>query len=412
MALRTLSQFKSPLPKLPSPSPSPKQPNHISSFLRFPSRRRRPAGAVALSPPPFSCSSGYGDYQPEKTAHSRPPEIPWSKDLANSVHLIGNIGASVQIKQLSSGKVLAWTSLGVKKSSSETSWINLTFWDELAHIAFQHVEKGNQVYVSGRLVSDTTEGEDDKPRVFYKVVVQQLSFIEKTIPSVSFYEQRTDSVNSEKSPQRKETSRDGRNPGLAARLGEDRNKISGVNEKPQADRTNNQVEMVRHLGGQQPEETEAGEQPLDRAVRDTPQQEHKPANRPLRLRSEEFLQQSNPIRIRGLESTFVEFLFWERGPKNENYASNSFASVSTVELWQAFFANPVDWWDNRKNKRNPKYPDFKHKDTGEALWIEGRSNPSWVKGQLAILDERMGSFQGHGSNSTGSLLIANDFTSF
>ncbi|KAK8919084.1 hypothetical protein KSP39_PZI021919 [Platanthera zijinensis] len=296
MALHTLSQFKSPLPKLPSPSPSPKQPNPFSSFLRFPSRLRRPAGAVALPPPPFSCSSGYGDYQHEKTAHSRPPEIPWSKDLANSVHLIGNIGASVQIKQLSSGKVLAWTSLGVKKSSSETSWINLTFWDELAHVAFQHVEKGNQVYVSGRLVSDTTEGEDDKPRVFYKVVVQQLSFIEKTIPSVSFYEQRTDSVNS--------------------------------------------------------------------------------------------------------------------GPKNENYASNSFASVSTVELWQAFFANPVDWWDNRKNKRNPKYPDFKHKDTGEALWIEGRSNPSWVKGQLAILDERMGSFQGHGSNSTGSLLIANDFTSF
>lgn len=23
---------------------------------------------------------------------------------------------------------------------------------------------------------------------------------------------------------------------------------------------------------------------------------------------------------------------------------------STQELWQAFFANPVDWWDNRKNK--------------------------------------------------------------
>lgn len=40
-------------------------------------------------------------------------------------------------------------------------------------------------------------------------------------------------------------------------------------------------------------------------------------------------------------------------------------------------------------QRNSKYPDFKHKDTGEALWIEGRNNPPWVKSQLAILDTRM-----------------------
>ena len=48
--------------------------------------------------------------------------------------------------------------------------ISLTFWDELAHVAFQHVEKGQQVYVSGRLVSDTVEGDDEKDRqVYYKV---------------------------------------------------------------------------------------------------------------------------------------------------------------------------------------------------------------------------------------------------
>jgi len=26
------------------------------------------------------------------------------------------------------------------------------------------------------------------------------------------------------------------------------------------------------------------------------------------------------------------------------------SSRSTEELWQAFFANPLDWWDNRTNK--------------------------------------------------------------
>lgn len=30
--------------------------------------------------------------------------------------------------------------------------------------------------------------------------------------------------------------------------------------------------------------------------------------------------------------------------------ANPNGAVSTEQLWQAFFANPVDWWDNRKNK--------------------------------------------------------------
>ncbi|CAA3003999.1 Hypothetical predicted protein, partial [Olea europaea subsp. europaea] len=68
------------------------------------------------------------------------------------------------------------------------------------------------------------------------------------------------------------------------------------------------------------------------------------------------------------------------------------------EIWKAFFANPLEWWHNRKNKRSPNYPDFKHKDTGEALWVESRYNPPWVKSQLAILDSRMESFLDHSSS--------------
>ncbi|KAL0864416.1 hypothetical protein Bca101_043534 [Brassica carinata] len=34
-----------------------------------------------------------------------------------------------------------------------------------------------------------------------------------------------------------------------------------------------------------------------------------------------------------------------------------------IDLWEAFFANPDDWWDRRRSKKNPRLPDFKHKDT-------------------------------------------------
>lgn len=217
----------------------------------------------------YRCSVDYNDHH-EPMARPKPSEIPWRKDLCNSVHLIGNVGAPVQIKHLSSGKVVAWSRLAVKKSSTDTIWINLTFWDELAHVAYQHVDKGQQIYVSGRLVSDTVDTDEGKQQIYYKVVVQQLNFVEKSSSSMSSFDR-------------------------------------GLN----------------------------------------------------------YMASSTKL-------------------------ANPNGAVSTEQLWQAFFANPVDWWDNRKNKRSPKYPDFKHKDTGEALWIEGRYNPPWVKSQLAILDSRMG----------------------
>jgi len=30
--------------------------------------------------------------------------------------------------------------------------------------------------------------------------------------------------------------------------------------------------------------------------------------------------------------------------------------------WERFFQDTNAWWDNRTTKRNPKQPDFKHKD--------------------------------------------------
>lgn len=170
----------------------------------------------------------------------------------------------------------------------------MTFWDELAHVASQHLEKGQQIYVSGRLVSDTVETDDGKQQTYYKVVVQQINFIERGAAPVSLYDGDSNSL--------------------------------------------------------------------------TP------------------------------------------GRKQNVYAANNPGSVE--ELWQAFFANPVEWWDNRKNKRSPNYPDFKHKDTGEALWVEGRYNPPWVKSQLAILDARMESFHDQNASMNLSFTAADSFPAF
>ncbi|XP_057531907.1 protein OSB1, mitochondrial-like [Amaranthus tricolor] len=55
-----------------------------------------------------------------------------------------------------------------------------------------------------------------------------------------------------------------------------------------------------------------------------------------------------------------------------------------LHLWQLLFASPDEWHDQRRSKTNPKQPDFKHKSTGEALWLSA-SDPPWVKKQVELL---------------------------
>lgn len=64
----------------------------------------------------------------------------------------------------------------------------------------------------------------------------------------------------------------------------------------------------------------------------------------------------------------------------------SVASKDVEGRWAALFCSPNDFWDNRATKRNPKAPDFKHKETGEALWVESRGTPAWVASSLKELD--------------------------
>uniref|UniRef100_A0A2P2JYH9 Uncharacterized protein MANES_05G084100 n=1 Tax=Rhizophora mucronata TaxID=61149 RepID=A0A2P2JYH9_RHIMU len=286
MALeQALSSLHIPLTNAQTPALS------VNHFFSYPGPRTR----WHCSDFALRCSVDYRDQSYNQAVqYPKPAEIPWKKELCNAVHLIGVVGAPVEIRHLPSGKVLAWTRLGVKKSATDTFWISLTFWDELAQVAFQHLEKGHQIYVSGRLISDTIESDNGKAQTYYKVVVQQLNFVERSFPSTASY-----------------------------------------------DRDSNTMTTGRKLG---------------------------------------------------------------------NNAANNTASIQ--ELWQAFFANPLEWWDNRKNKKTPKYPDFKHKDTGEALWVEGRYNPPWVKSQLAILDERMGSLNSQDSGMHVTSMARDDLMPF
>lgn len=62
------------------------------------------------------------------------------------------------------------------------------------------------------------------------------------------------------------------------------------------------------------------------------------------------------------------------------------ATVAKDEAWQSFFASRSFWTDYRSKKANGQvkssFPDFKHADGIQALWLDSKSTPSWVAQKL------------------------------
>ncbi|XP_077238379.1 protein OSB2, chloroplastic-like isoform X2 [Tasmannia lanceolata] len=60
------------------------------------------------------------------------------------------------------------------------------------------------------------------------------------------------------------------------------------------------------------------------------------------------------------------------------------AEEPVQSFWRDLVANPKQWWDNRMDKLNglvsPRYPDFKHKETKLAVWLD--CAPQWVLSEL------------------------------
>ncbi|CAN6292700.1 unnamed protein product [Urochloa humidicola] len=79
--------------------------------------------------------------------------------------------------------------------------------------------------------------------------------------------------------------------------------------------------------------------------------------------------------------------------------------IDRLHLWQVFFANPYEWWDNRQSKPWASYPDFKHNDTREKIWLHP-DNPPWVRKQLELHDLEVAE-NGHKGN--GRLLKNHDW---
>ena len=87
----------------------------------------------------------------------------------NKVMIIGNLGRNPEMRYTPSGRPVTSFSVATSRSwvnaegerREETEWFNVVAWGNLAEICKQHLTKGQQVYVEGRL---QTRGWEDRNR--------------------------------------------------------------------------------------------------------------------------------------------------------------------------------------------------------------------------------------------------------
>ena len=97
----------------------------------------------------------------------------------NTVALIGRLGADPQLRYTQNGTAVATCSIAVprRRNRDEVDWIDLTFWGKTAEIASQHLTKGRQIGVTGRLLQERWETQEGEKRSRVVVVVDELTFV-------------------------------------------------------------------------------------------------------------------------------------------------------------------------------------------------------------------------------------------
>ena len=103
----------------------------------------------------------------------------------NKVILVGNLGKDPEVRHLESGSVVANITLATTETYkdkegnrvSNTEWHDLEMWEGLARIAEQYLRKGKQIYVEGRIKSDTWEDEQGNTRKRTRIRVNNMTML-------------------------------------------------------------------------------------------------------------------------------------------------------------------------------------------------------------------------------------------
>lgn len=103
----------------------------------------------------------------------------------NKVQIIGHLGKDPEMRYTPSGKPVTTFSVAVSRTwnsadgerHSETEWFNVVAWGTLAEICKQYLNKGQQVYVEGRLQTRRWDDKEGVKHTSVEIVASEMMML-------------------------------------------------------------------------------------------------------------------------------------------------------------------------------------------------------------------------------------------
>ena len=104
----------------------------------------------------------------------------------NKVILVGHLGKDPEVKYTPSGTPVAKFSLATNERYKDkdgnwqdrTEWHNITAWQRTAEIAGEYLKKGSQVYIEGRLRTDSWDDKNTGEKKYRtEIIVNDISLL-------------------------------------------------------------------------------------------------------------------------------------------------------------------------------------------------------------------------------------------
>ena len=110
--------------------------------------------------------------------------------MVNKVILVGNLGADPEVRDTSSGNIIASirvaTSHRVKQQDgtwgNETEWHRVTMLGRQAEVARDYLRKGSTVYIEGRLHTRKWQDKSGNDRYSTDIICENMTMISKAKP--------------------------------------------------------------------------------------------------------------------------------------------------------------------------------------------------------------------------------------
>jgi len=103
----------------------------------------------------------------------------------NKVMIIGHVGREPEMRYTPSGRPVTTFTVATNRSWNsadgehhvETEWFNVVTWGSLAEVCKQHLTKGQQVYIEGRLQSRRWEDADNVRHTSVEIVASEMMIL-------------------------------------------------------------------------------------------------------------------------------------------------------------------------------------------------------------------------------------------